>query len=74
MMLREKDAKAKWCPFSRIAVTSDGDGLFTSMPDVKRWECIASRCMAWRWESDRKQLHDSTEPMDTGYCGLAGKP
>lgn len=33
--------------------------------------CIASRCMAWRWAGYRK--HGNNDEA-TGYCGLAGKP
>jgi len=51
--------------------------------------CIGSACMAWRWgepyaidEQGRVYHHDRKEDretgplttVDTGYCGLAGKP
>ena len=64
-MLTENSAKNMWCPFARVA---DGSGALIN----RDWDgfetegfCIASRCMAWRWED---RLHER------GYCGLAGKP
>jgi hypothetical protein len=33
--------------------------------------CIASRCMAWRWAGYHRR-GDNAEA--TGFCGLAGKP
>jgi hypothetical protein len=40
--------------------------------------CIASACMAWRWERTSKNLqsHPATQTRtktDHGYCGMAGK-
>lgn len=74
-ILTEEQAKTKWCPYTRIAVTSkyeDDDGLTVNMPTINRpvqdhMRCIASECMAWRivW-SDA-----ANEPR--GYCGAFGK-
>jgi hypothetical protein len=65
-MLTEKEAAESWCPFSRVfdgrieaAVNRDWHG------PVDGNECVASRCMAWRWGDP---LHER------GYCGMAGKP
>lgn len=59
-MLTEKEARERWCPFSRL-VAMDGDithaGAPTgyNRPDSKTLgipssaNCIGSLCMAWRW-------------------------
>jgi hypothetical protein len=69
--MNEADARKKWCPFSRVALTEGmaanrtatmGSGDYADIKDETR--CLASDCMAWRWGPDRAG----------GYCGLAGKP
>lgn len=84
MLLTEDEAKAKWCPFSRVLVTDQaelpvavnrnnqtGAGGFW-----KGSKCVASECMAWRWGSDAGQSETdgsvSYEDFDKGCCGLAG--
>lgn len=44
--------------------------LAMSLPDPR--PCIASECMAWRFE-DRPMGSDILSELE-GYCGLAGKP
>jgi hypothetical protein len=50
------EAKTKWCPFSRVALTAGiaanrtaamGKGGYADLTDETR--CIAAECMAWRW-------------------------
>ncbi len=63
----EEEAKTKWCPFAP-----------TQFEEVTT-DCIASRCMAWRWKA-----RFGTDPVNPencaqlepthGYCGLAGRP
>ena len=36
-------------------------------------KCVASECMAWRWEEDESRFSNCGE-VNKGYCGLAGKP
>lgn len=36
--------------------------------------CIASKCMAWRWTGGYGQDKDGNEYPVMGYCGKAGKP
>jgi len=74
----EKEAKTKWCPFSRAYDGTDNGGAVATNRPLAYAEsyggkretilCIGSRCMAWRWSDE--------EPGDAdyGYCGLAGKP
>jgi hypothetical protein len=79
MILTEEQAKMKMChKWSVIHI----EGF---LKETVERECIASRCMAWRWGNDSKRKIDPTENgytkwIDTrreeweGYCGLGGKP
>lgn len=69
MILTEREAMDRWCPFARAwdsndeglaaaAVNRDSAGRFTGTAN-----CIGSACMAWR-------PYDETR----GYCGLSGAP
>jgi hypothetical protein len=73
--MTEEEARKKWCPMARVeehsVVASNRERLFYQ-GDNKGWSspaglpacrCIASSCMAWRWDS-----------RTTGFCGLAGRP
>lgn len=73
MILTEKEAVKKWCPFPGISASPG----YTLRKDILD-RCIASKCMAWRWR-------DSAPPTDVeppvggflprrGFCGLASKP
>ena len=86
--MTEDEAKQKWCPFARQA-SQFREGAPDAMVVANRSEkdfplgnCIASECMAWRWDSRVAKLEPhpdgdmclrwDSEPR--GYCGLAGKP
>lgn len=76
MLLTEKEAKTKWCPYAISAVRRYEDGasvvnrrIGSGKPDVDCM-CIAADCMAWRAMSVKKD----GETVKMGYCGLAGKP
>ena len=76
MLLTEKDAKTKWCPYAISAVRRYEDSasvvnrrIGSGKPDVDCM-CIAADCMAWRAVSVKKD----EETVKMGYCGLAGKP
>jgi hypothetical protein len=62
--MTEEEAKGKWCPMAKVA-SIDGDGVNRRHDGAPNRGaiCIASSCMAWRWDS-----------KTTGYCGLAGRP
>lgn len=63
--MTEDEAKQKWCPF----VQAVGEfGSYTNRGDFKK-TCLASGCMAWRWN----ELKGNTTDEEDGYCGLAGK-
>jgi hypothetical protein len=67
--MTEDQAREKWCPFARVAA-ADYSSNKGSGGDIRPGAyCIASRCMAWRWDLDTV----ATEPHE-GYCGLAGEP
>lgn len=86
MLRTEEEARKCWCPFARIAVT---DGQTGATHVVNRGladpGCIASECMAWRWQmvetEASKQRHHGIgtypppspvyEQTERGYCGLA---
>ncbi|MFN3582938.1 hypothetical protein [Phenylobacterium sp.] len=64
--MTEDEAKAKWCPFARVATLQTTDHYGTVMPAgpvANRWTagskpterialCIGSACMAWRESRD----------------------
>ena len=59
----EAEARKKWCPFALI---KDGMNRYSDVVgDAKELRCIASDCMAWRWET--------VLPVEQGYCGLVKK-
>ena len=73
------EAREKWCPFVRVStIRLDRGGASTALA-VNRTpyessgvhpltRCIASDCMAWRWDGT------AYDPHSHGYCGLADKP
>lgn len=76
MLLTEKDAKTKWCPFALSAIRRYEDSatavnrrIGSGKPDVDCL-CIAADCMMWRAVAVLKD----GETVKMGYCGLAGKP
>jgi hypothetical protein len=97
-MLTEEEAGMRWCPFVRHS--ADGQYTFNrgdtdplnlapaSVENHDAWlcNCIASKCMAWRWEPEQTIVHITGEHPNwerreekiaaktLGHCGLAGKP
>jgi len=64
MILTEKEAEGKAC-------CDGGYGAVVRADDEGKYNCIASKCMAWRW------IEDTCTPDGEGwkgYCGLAGEP
>lgn len=77
--LTEDEAKTKWCPFVRL---SEMGGTFNRISPAANLKCIASACMAWRWQSSASMDNPSGVPgagtqeikCERGFCGLASKP
>ena len=60
-MYTEEEAKVKWC--------------FQSIAGGSYWKkCVASGCMAWRWDEERSGVLKDGTYRKVGYCGIAGKP
>lgn len=79
-MMTEDQAAQGWCPFTRVG--EQASGAAENRPDGS-YNCIASRCMAWRVSGqkylDQGKLYDRDNTgrgrwIDLGYCGLAGAP
>lgn len=86
--MTEEEAKTKWCPFARVIATDATDSPILNLGAynriaVKAGErscgmCIASGCMAWRWDRGYPsyldaQNGDISESLINGHCGIAGK-
>jgi hypothetical protein len=78
--MTEEDAKQKWCPFTRAMAASVGTSanrLLNGAPH-RGSMCIASACMAWRWNvptySGRYGETPTGQDPIEGHCGLAGRP
>jgi hypothetical protein len=75
-VLTEEDARWRWCPFARVTDAGDHvvnrDGTLGKLgkPEAGTY-CVASDCMAWRWEINEVGRRSSG---NRGYCGLAGAP
>jgi len=54
--MTEDEAKAKWCPFGRIAHVNGAtaNSRAHNDPDLAQ-DCIGSACMAWRWHDNDLQ-------------------
>lgn len=58
MMMTEQEAKAKWCPNSRVMDSCTAlsgnrwcEDSFNASTFQPLNACCASKCMAWRWAS-----------------------
>ena len=48
MLVTEKEAKERWCPFAQFG-SGCNRKLAESSEPLSACMCIASQCMAWRW-------------------------
>lgn len=75
MMLTEKEASTRWCPFTRIGAGTVGQVVPVNRlgnGDIDtRARCIGSRCMAWRWNGMHPTFKGEPIGEKTGSCGLA---
>jgi hypothetical protein len=87
--MTEDEARQKWCPFARIAkfvrntetgeptgVVASGNRFLAADGPLSDAPCIASQCMAWRWNAIVAPGVEGVAgvKLDVGYCGLAGEP
>lgn len=81
MMLTEDEARKKWCPMARYVADSNDPNTANRWVRISTCCCIASDCMAWRWEpwvngspanGPRNNNGEQRDPR--GYCGAFGKP
>jgi hypothetical protein len=79
-LVTEKEASVLWCPFARSYDASptlpddmiaSGTNRQTGGAGDKWCRCIASNCMAWRWDPHPDPF-SRTEAR--GFCGLVGAP
>jgi hypothetical protein len=66
--MTEEQAKGMLCPKTIKAVKSLLDGR-----ELIGAPCVASHCMAWRWNRVFNEELRTPESPFHGYCGLAGK-
>lgn len=76
--MTEAEAMTRWCPFSRTA-RYEGTPINRNVGEgyAKHTLCLASDCMAWRWQSKpfaNVQPGETGPAAGSGYCGLAGAP
>ena len=58
--MKIEEAKTKWC--------------FQNSSSHEFINCIADKCMAWRWNKyPPNRIDEEENKKDDGYCGLAGK-
>ena len=75
--MTEDQARESWCPFVRLGSVNsnahyEGFCWNNRGDDTHEANCIASDCMAWRWQP---RIENKGDDMGRhGYCGLAGKP
>jgi hypothetical protein len=71
LQMKVDEAAKKWCPFGMLS-----DGIVHASFNRGRHDhaaghfysnCLASECMAWRWERSA-----AGKKTSSGYCGLAG--
>jgi len=62
----EEEARETWCPDAQVmgAEPTAGNRLWHYERLPEHSNCLASKCMAWRW----------ARRADRGYCGRAGTP
>jgi len=76
MLMTDKVARAKWCPYVRI---DNNNRLHNSLTDgfqnsEKMYHCIGGDCMGWREFQLSHLKGDGAGVESHGYCGYAGRP
>jgi hypothetical protein len=72
--MTEEEARQKWCPHVRVASADDATVNRGGAGPHEAICCIASACMAWRWDVHSSAVTLVTTVSDKhGHCGLAGQ-
>lgn len=59
---------------NRIVINKEDDVDPVTACDYGNLKCIASGCMAWRWDEERGSHEVEAGRPPLGFCGLSGKP
>lgn len=86
MIVTEKEAAQKWCPFARVITTVDGEptidacnrvceietvnGIAAGVNRIGPANCVGSACMAWKFTTYTEKSNGGAK---LGYCALAGR-
>jgi hypothetical protein len=75
--MTEAEAIECWCPFARMVLSTNYPAAVNRDIVAQRAgqsvNCIASGCMAWRWDHAANFDRRLGTPQQ-GHCGLAGRP
>lgn len=71
MLLTEKLAKTKTCPFIAFANWSPNS---SGPPVYQHQTCQGSDCAGWRWTGKFTPGDAPADERKLGYCGPAGRP
>lgn len=79
--LTPAQASKRWCPFVRIREYQEGgvegtavNRSFDSADSAANGSlCLASGCMAWRWDIGHEWEDEERRDEARGFCGLAGQ-
>ena len=78
--MKEEEAKTKWCPHARASALEEctmGVTTYNYNRNGNNGEapedckCLASGCMAWKWENYTDNNDPRAVSGTEGYCGLA---
>ena len=70
--MTKDEARKKWCPFTKTRETIAPKNDIDELHKLKTC-CLASDCMAWRWDFGHIEQGEIVHSNVNGYCGLAGK-
>ena len=71
--MKPEEAEKKWCPMSRIQVTTSGGIYDNHLGNYPHTDCIAGGCMAWVWDTPPSTNGKSVKHPGDGHCGLVKK-
>ena len=72
-MKTEPEARKRWCPYARVGSDAMNRPIVDLAITMQAARCIASECMAWRWEGLAKRaetiglsMAHATRPAEPG--------